>query len=153
MTNTKVFFIVLSLYALVLFGRPLLRGDTRQTDNQTLTSKVVAGYDTKVDEGAVVVTVTPSKLFSSDGQAIFTVTLDTHNVPLDYDLRELSTVTDDKGNVYRASSWTGGRGGHHLTGELTFEDIDIKTKTLTLVILEIEGRERRFQWNADSSRR
>ena len=112
MTNTKVFFIVLCLSALVLFGLPLLRGDTRQTDNQTLTSKVVAGYETKVDEGAVVVTVTPKKLFLSDGQAIFILALDTHNVPLDYDLRELSTVTDDKGSVHRASSWTGGRGGH-----------------------------------------
>lgn len=41
MTSTRVFFSILFVSALVLFGSPFLRGDVQQTSSQPLTTEMV----------------------------------------------------------------------------------------------------------------
>lgn len=102
-------------------------------------------YQTQTnEEGEVGVSVTPL-LFSKD-LSKFSMVLTTHSVELDYDLKEISVLADDQKNVYRALSWDGGRGGHHLKGTLIFPAFAKNTKAVKLVIRGIEGVDRSFEW-------
>jgi len=83
--------------------------------------------------GAVSVEVTPTSLGG------FEVVLNTHSVDLDFDLTKAMSLSDDLGNVYSPISWSGGKGGHHLTGSVVFGDILKKARKVTLTISEIEN--------------
>lgn len=98
------------------------------------------------EEGNVSIEVKPQAL-SQDKEAIFNITLSTHSVELDYDLVKISKLIDSQGKIYKPTSWTGGSGGHHLSGTLSFPKIGEKTRFVTLVISEISGVERKFNWS------
>lgn len=97
-------------------------------------------------EGAVIVKATP-KTLASGSEAIFEVVFDTHSVDLNYDVAGIAQLTDDIGNTYQPVSWTGGKGGHHLEGILTFPDIAKSAKKITLTIQDIDNKDRIFEWN------
>ncbi|MFZ5425117.1 MAG: hypothetical protein ACOZAO_04950 [Patescibacteria group bacterium] len=90
--------------------------------------------------GAVNVQVTP--LSTSN----FEITLNTHSVELDFDLKKIITLTDNEGNEYQPVSWSGDRGGHHLSGELQFSTMNPQATTIFLTITEIEGEVLKFEW-------
>ena len=91
--------------------------------------------------GAVSVEVTPTSAGS------FEVVLNTHSVDLDFDLTKAMSLSDDLGNVYSPISWSGGKGGHHLTGSVVFGDILKKARKVTLTISEIESPTLSFSWD------
>lgn len=97
-------------------------------------------------EGAVTVKATP-KTLASGSEAIFEVVFDTHSVELSYDLMQIASMTDDIGNTYQPVSWTGGRGGHHLEGVITFPMIANSTSKVTMTIPDIDNKDRIFEWN------
>ena len=82
----------------------------------------------------------------------FNITMNTHSVELDqYDLAQLSELTDDKGNIYTPLSWDSKLGGHHRNGILTFSQpgSEGSPDTLELVIRNIaEIQERTFVWES-----
>lgn len=67
--------------------------------------------------GEVEVTAEPKQLIVGK-EMVFAVSLNTHTVELDEDMARIVRVSDDRGREYRVVSWSGGKGGHHLSGEL-----------------------------------
>lgn len=71
----------------------------------------------------------------------------THSVELDQDPMRITTLIDDKGNVYKPLSWEGiGPGGHHREGVLTFNKITPTPKSVELEISDIGDVVRGFAW-------
>lgn len=97
-------------------------------------------------EGAVTVKATPKTLVSGS-QAVFEIVFDTHSVDLNYDVAGITHLTDDEGNNYKPVSWSGGKGGHHLEGALSFSPILEKATKVTLTLSKIDGTDRVFSWD------
>lgn len=105
------------------------------------------------NQGAVEVVVRPLDLGSQAGKLAFEVALNTHSVDLSMDLATLSTLTTDTGLTVQADVWDAPRGGHHVSGTLSFpssvdgkEILDGATK-LTLTIKDVDAPERTFAWD------
>jgi hypothetical protein len=96
--------------------------------------------------GAVEAEVTPKQVTPSL-PIIFSVSLNTHSVELDFDLPQITELKDDQGNIYQAKEWTGGQSGHHLSGDLTFENLKPEVKELKLTINSIDQIIESFVWN------
>lgn len=95
------------------------------------------------DENSLSVEVKPAMF---DGSVEFFISMNTHQGNLEYDLEKISTLEDDKGNIY-APVWSGSPpGGHHRSGTLTFSGIN-KANKLTLKIKDLYGADRIFEWD------
>ncbi len=106
-------------------------------------------YQSQTNEkGAIVVEATPLSLTRRDNTS-FTITFTTHSGNPVYDIATTSKLTDDKGNTYKALSWTGGKGGHHVSGILTFPPISKEAKFVTLTIPQIDNFDRVFSWDLE----
>lgn len=104
-------------------------------------------------QGAVTVIVKPLGLNSLQDTLNFEVNLDTHSVDLIMDLAVLATLSTDSGQGVNASMWDAPRGGHHVSGTLSFPAtieggalLDDASK-LTLIIKDIDAAERVFTWD------
>lgn len=130
--------ILILLFLIFIAGLLVFRSDETKSTNKT--------YETQAnEEGEVGVSVTPLSL--SKDSTKFKVVLTTHSVDLDYDLKEISVLTDDQKKEYKALSWSGGRGGHHLEGTLIFPEVAKNVKAVRLIIRGIDNVERVFKWN------
>jgi hypothetical protein len=104
-------------------------------------------------QGAVAVIVKPLDLGSQAEKLTFEVALETHSVDLSMDLAALATLTTDTGLTVQADVWDAPRGGHHVSGTLSFpSSLDGKTildgaTTLTLTIKDVDAPERTFAWD------
>lgn len=96
-------------------------------------------------QAEVTVEVAPKSL-GVGKEVVFEVSLNTHSVALDQDFSKTSKLVDDLGNQYQVFSWSGGSGGHHLSGDLTFPKISGQAKSVELTISGIGGVERVFRW-------
>lgn len=100
--------------------------------------------------GAVVVTVTPVNLSEANAETVdFEVVVDTHSGDLDFEMVSIATLLGDEGPV-SPSVWTGGRGGHHLKGKLSFPAGALRSAgRLILTLREIAGdKDLSFVWEA-----
>ena len=98
-------------------------------------------YETKRGEmGAVTVEITP--LNSTEYEVVF----NTHSVELDFDFTKIIKLEDNLENIYDAKTWSGGRGGHHLQGEIVFPDINTEAQDVTITISGIENKLLSFEW-------
>lgn len=123
---TKIIVLVLLVLAAITAFR-----FTRSTPTQ-----IRSTFETKTDTQAnVTVVVTPVQLIAG-APVIFTVNFETHSVNLDFDVSKITTLIDDKGNVYKNPTWQGSPpGGHHLSGTLTFNEVlNRETKSVTLTL-------------------
>lgn len=126
-------FMLLALVVSVVAGaedRPLL--DQKQT----------------VTTGGVTATVTP--LAASGAQIVeFLVVLETHTASLP-DLLKAARLVGDDGKEVAPLSWTGGTGGHHLSGKLTFPSgARLPNATFWLLLKAVGGDAgMRFEWKA-----
>lgn len=103
-------------------------------------------YQTQTDsQSSVTIDVTPKQL-GAEEKNIFTVSLNTHSVELDFDFTKIMVLKDDLGNLYSALEWTGSRGGHHLSGDIIFPEINKQAKNIELQINGIGGVNRVFKW-------
>ena len=103
-------------------------------------------YQPQINEkGSVVVEATPLSL-TLENNVSFNVTFTTHTGDLSYDVAAIAKLSDNKGNVYDPISWTGGKGGHHLSGTLTFPKLSSQANSVTLEILGIDNFDRIFEW-------
>ena len=114
------------------------------------------GEDQYDDQGAVEVTVTPLNLNAPNGSLNFNVGLNTHSVDLSMDLALLSTLEADNGLGVQAASWDAPRGGHHVSGVLSFpltSDGALMLEGASQVILriqDVDAPERKFSWSLGS---
>lgn len=98
-------------------------------------------YDLKAGEmGEVNVEVEPITL------SRFQISFNTHSVPLDFDAKDVIKLNDNNGKKYTPLSWSGGTGGHHLSGEIEFSTVDSSAESITLQITGIENKELDFTW-------
>lgn len=103
-------------------------------------------------QGAIVVDVIPVNLDDPGDELIFEVSMNTHSVDLSMDLAELSSLETDSGKTVQATVWDAERGGHHVSGRLSFpassngEPLLEGAKKLTLKIVDVDSPERTFTW-------
>lgn len=104
------------------------------------------------EQGAVTVEVKPDNLENPGDSLTFEISLNTHSVDLSMDLATLATLTTDNGHIAQATIWDAPRGGHHVSGELSFPAsvdgkpfLDGATK-LILTIKDLDAPEREFSW-------
>lgn len=146
---------------LVFLGIVVYRLNTVETDNKTESFDatqddirndiekpgIVERYEKQVsDLASVTVEVQPKQLAINEPQTSFSVVFTTHSVELAYDFVKIISLSDNLGNKYKANSWSGGSGGHHLDGELVFPAINPNAKSITLTIQDIAGIDRTFNW-------
>ncbi len=104
-------------------------------------------------QGAVTVIVKPLDLADQENELKFEVALETHSVDLSMDLAALATLTTDTGLTVQAILWDAPRGGHHVSGSLSFPaSVDGKAildgaSKLTLIIKDVDAPERTFTWD------
>ena len=101
-------------------------------------------YENKSNnQNSVRVEVTPIVL-SPNKAAQFQIRLNTHSVDLGQDLTLVVELRDDQSRNYKALEWKGSPpGGHHRSGNLTFEALHDTAKEVTLIIREVGGVDRR----------
>lgn len=136
--------ILIALAGLLIFSRFQSQGKNEQ--EVISTNQNVLSTQTN-SEGSVTVKATPVGI--PDGQQWkFNIVLDTHSDDLSQDLTEAISLTDDKGNLYKAIFWDGSPpGGHHREGVLIFSSISPKPKSISLTVKNIGGiAERIFLW-------
>ena len=145
MKNKIVLLFLIGLIIVVFVGLQLIsRTKTNSQIQQKSNSSVL--YKQQIDEkGSVVVEVTPISL-ASENNTSFTLSFTTHSGDLNYDVVAIAKLTDNKGNTYNPISWTGGKGGHHIEGTLTFPKLSQEASTVTLTIPGIDNQDRVFEW-------
>lgn len=112
--------------------------------------------ETLVNErGAVSVAVTPLNVGPGATTLDFEVAMNTHSVDLGMDLAALATLVTDTGVQVTADLWDAPRGGHHVSGVLSFpagdgeSDLLAGASRLTLLLRDVGAAERTFTWNLD----
>lgn len=139
MQKIEKLMIPITILLLVFLGWAFISNSN--TEKATTAPPSAKSFNSKSGEmGAVNVTVTP--LSSSNYEII----LNTHSVELDYDLKEIVTLKDNNGKEYQPVSWSGDRGGHHLSGELQFSTIDPQANAVFLTIRDIEDEVLNLEW-------
>ena len=83
--------------------------------------------------GVVSVEITPT-LVEDDNAPVFDLVMNNHSIELSYDYTQIVTLTDDQGNTYKPTEWTGNSSGHHVNGKLIFPSLSSKPKQLTLTL-------------------
>ncbi len=143
---TLLFSGLLGLFVVTLLKKNPIKDQIKEQTQIVSPTKEAKAYTAKSDEqGEVVVKATPVSLKGGEA-VVFDIVLDTHSVNLDYDLVGQSSLTDNKGDIYQALSWIGGRGGHHLSGKLTFPSSAKEVTSVTLTIKNIDNIDRVFTW-------
>lgn len=136
--------LLLFLIPIALVGASVVIFSGKRTIEEPLKQ---ANYETKQDSrGEITVEVAPVKLSRGD-KVVFRVLLDTHSVELNYDLKNLAVLSDDKGREYKPVSWNGEVGGHHLSGTLVFPPLSRNVKSIRLTIKGVANIERTFVWS------
>jgi|SRR3989338_34930 len=105
-------------------------------------------FETKIyEKGEITVSVRPLTLSPSASEWEFEVTLDTHSIELNNDMKNSSFLVDNEGNIYQAANWEGDPpGGHHRSGVLKFQPLP-SSKVIQLMIRGIGGVEKQiFEW-------
>ena len=147
--NSKVFFIILLVLAgIVVFGlttkpKQKLAATTSAKAELSDQSSTLASQTKTM--GTVEVEVTPISVVS-EKDTVFELSLDTDSVELNYDYTQIAVLTDDRGDSYQPTQWTGGSSGHHLQGELIFEPLSENPNQLTLTLEGIDNKSEAFTW-------
>lgn len=141
----------------LIFAAAVLVNNSQRDEKLIVSQDSVEGsFDSQEEElrgyasqskqmGEVEVEVTPLNLSFGD-EVSFIVYLNTHSVDLSYNLRDVATLTDDKGRFYEALVWEGGKGGHHLEGELRFEELKDDAGEVILILDGIDYTKAEFNW-------
>jgi hypothetical protein len=98
-----------------------------------------------INLGAVEIAAAP-KTVKPGKPLVFQLVFTTHSVNLNYDFTQLIAGADGLGNSYSAFVWSGGNGGHHLSGNLTLAPLKDKTKEIKLIFTDIDGKGGELLW-------
>jgi hypothetical protein len=112
----------------------------------------VEGTSQVDEQGAVVVEIVPLNLNTPGDTLDFQVVLNTHSVDLSMDLATLATLETNTGVVVQATLWDAPRGGHHVSGTLSFpigldETLILESATqIQIRLVDVDAPERLFTW-------
>jgi rhodanese-related sulfurtransferase len=109
-----------------------------------------AGLERTAEAGGVSATVVPANGLDANAPTLdFTVSMDTHAGSLPIDVAKIATVRGPAGAPIPALSWKGGKGGHHLSGTLSFPSGTLRAVAPLTVTLKGEGgADLIFAWQA-----
>ena len=99
--------------------------------------------------GGVAVSVTLLQPAESGSATIdFQLVMNTHRGSLPTDMLNVAKLLEKGGEVIPPLAWSGGKGGHHLKGKLSFPaDRTAIGGTFTLMLQGIDGQnDLRFEW-------
>jgi hypothetical protein len=116
-------------------------------------TRAAAGQRKTAEIGGVTVSVTPLNLAERGPTTIdFQIVVDTHAGALPSNISAIAKLVGEKGAETPPFAWSGGSGGHHLSGRLSFPAAGSEEKgVLTLVLKSVDGRnDMRFEWNVPS---
>jgi len=130
-------FILSAAFVLGYFGTLKIKRSSQDSGGYLKQSSVA---------GTVEVGVVPKELKAGQ-EMVFTVTLDNHIIDLNYDYTKIAAVVDDKGNVYKPTKWMEVEGGHHVTGDLIFNKLSGKARSIGLNINGIDSKNVVFNWD------
>ncbi|MDP2684329.1 MAG: hypothetical protein Q8P20_04675 [bacterium] len=116
------------------------------SDINTLAINSTSNRQQTATMGAVTVNVEPLKLGLQEDNNIFSASLNTHSVELEFNFTDIITLADDLGNSYKALEWTGNSGWHHVSGDIIFPSINKQASKVILTINGIEGLTQTFEW-------
>jgi len=109
-----------------------------------------AGLDLRAQAGGVIGVATPINLGDANAPTIdFKLVLDTHSVPMTFDVAKIALLGDGKQLTVTASRWTGGKGGHHLSGTLSFPARGLRSSEALVLTLQVAGEAANltFRWS------
>lgn len=109
-----------------------------------------AGLQRTAETGGVTAAANPVNPSDLAAKSLdFEIAMDTHSGSLDIDFLAVSSLKDHTGSTWKPIAWTGGRGGHHLRGILSFPSEKLRNAgSLTLTIKSAGGaRDLAFIWN------
>lgn len=145
--------LVLSLVTFFLVSSPTndsnsLRAEVSKMAQEDIkTSETIRLPSRTEAQGGVSFEVTPLD-FTFDSPIIFEIKIDTHSGSLDFEMTEVSTLLDDRGNELQALRWEGSPpGGHHRSGTLFFPKLNNQAKKIKLIIEYIPPRI--FEWDLE----
>lgn len=144
------------LFGLAAAGCSVFVQPTPTVEQPTLDPSVepvsTAGLSRVDEQGAVTVVVEPINLDSPGETLDFEVSMDTHSVDLSMDLTALATLTTNTELTASAVGWDAPRGGHHVSGKLSFpasvNGISLLqgATELILTLRNVDAPERIFKW-------
>lgn len=146
--------LVLLLVVLFVGGLVLIRTNKKpDVVNETKQTEVLGAEDNVESEsltiskqfGSVEITLEPNKLVANETM-VFTMAINTHSGSLDYDWTKIVNTKDNMGNEYKVTGWTGETGGHHLKGELVFEELKAEAGEVVLTINDVDGATENYVW-------
>lgn len=104
-------------------------------------------------QGAIEISISPVNLQQPGETLDFDVSMDTHSVDLSMDLAQFATLTTDTGVSVKALKWEAPKGGHHVSGKLSFPSksdggflLD-GAKIVTITLTDVNVPSRVFTWN------
>jgi len=107
-----------------------------------------AGLERAAEADGVSATAVPVN--PGDANAVtldFTIVMDTHSGSLPLDLAKIASAKGPSGAAISATVWKGGKGGHHLTGTLSFPSGTLRSAAPLTVTLKGEtGKDLVFTW-------
>jgi hypothetical protein len=115
--------------------------------------RAAPGQKKTAEKGGVSVSVIPLNLAEGATATIdFQLVMDTHSGALPSDMISFAKLVGEGGVETPPFAWNGGRGGHHLSGTLSFPAVIRKEGgSLTLILKSVDGRnDMRFEWEVPS---
>jgi hypothetical protein len=112
-------------------------------------NRAAAGQTRTAQIGGVSVSVTPLNLAERDAATTdFKIVMDTHSDALPSNMLASAVLIGQAGKESQPLTWSGGRGGHHLSGKLSFPATGREEGgIITLVLKKVDGRgDERFEW-------
>lgn len=103
-------------------------------------------------QGAVTVEIKPENLTTPGDTLIFDISMNTHSVDLSMDLAKLAVLSTDSGKTVQALKWDAPRGGHHVSGKLSFpktlngKNLLEGAQVVTVIIKNVDAPSRTFSW-------
>ena len=137
-----------ALLALVLVKRQTKTAGPPSSNQTNSVANQSSPWPARVNEGGgLTIEAQPLKL--AVGQPTeFMLYFNTHQGNLELDLTRQAALIDDLGNQYQPVSWTGGSGGHHLSGKLIFPPLQGSPRQLKLTLSNVyEVLSREFVWD------
>ncbi|MEK7597269.1 MAG: hypothetical protein AAB441_01335 [Patescibacteria group bacterium] len=149
MSITNKILLTALVVVVIFFGFNEFKKTSKQINTTDSPANQEKNSKSQENEGGNVTVTAEPKALKMGEKPAFKIEFNTHSVDLSFNITKISSLVDDKGNVYSNPNWDGsGPGGHHREGILTFNSVLSETKFVELIIKNVAGvAERKLKWN------
>lgn len=137
--KSKIFWVILAtIGGILITGLLLYKNYSKDTQSANYSAQTMTA-------GRVEIKAMPKEL-KPGREMVFAISLNNHQINLSYDFTKIAAIVDNNGNVYRPVKWTGGEGGHHISGDLVFGKLSDKARQVGLNLAGIDGQKVMLDW-------